>query len=607
MNRRLGLFLLTITLLLSLIVTLMLVLRINDARNNLAQSDPGAFNYLLQSHRNINALLEALRDFRDLEGSVEQKLEQRRSYQQRFDVLWAGFTVFELDLRNQPDQQQEVQDLLDFSTSYLEGNEHLMVSEHELSHSEASDLIAGAKALSIRLSDLGHQYFIYSTLQRDQWNQRLPRLYQLFWACVSLLLLSGALMVGMLLLSNKRSKELIAKSHKSQREMKHLIDELRSGKLENKAKDSFIAAASHDLRQPLHALGLFLGATEKHIENDAGREALAEAKHCTVELNRLFNSLLDLSRLDAGVVEANKTEFKLDGLLRMMDQEFSALAEQKGVYFSVCRDSFYIHTDAMLLNRILRNLLENAFSHSGATDIQIFRERKGAMVRLTVADNGSGIPVAEQSDIFSEYYQLENPERDRSKGLGLGLSIVKRLCEILEIEISMESKVGVGTMFHLDLPISDSNTQLSGQPSLSSLDAARLPAGMLVAIVDDDANVRRGMISMVESLNFDAIAAESAIELIRILRLRELMPDVLVADYRLLNNQTGDVAIHQIRAAFNVDFPAMIITGDTSPGRVIDAANSGFELLHKPVEPDELMRRISRLVGTVKNEVATAN
>ncbi|MFK7853548.1 MAG: ATP-binding protein [Granulosicoccus sp.] len=607
MSRKLWLLILSIVLLLSLIVTLTLILRINDARNNLAQSDPGAFNYLLQSHRNINAFHDALRDFRDLDGSAERKLEQRRAYQQRFDVLWSGFTVFELDLKNQLDGQQEVDELLGYSTSYLEGNEHLMVAEHELSSSEASKLIEGARVMSQSLAGLGHQYYINSALRRDLWNERLPRLYQLFWTCVALLMLSGTLMVGMLLLSNKRSAELIAKSRKSQREMKHLIDELRSGKLENKAKDSFIAAASHDLRQPLHALGLFLGATEKHIENEAGREALAEAKHCTVELNRLFNSLLDLSRLDAGVVEANKTEFKLDGLLRMMDQEFSALAKQNGVYFSVCRDSFYIHSDAILLNRILRNLLENAFSHSGATDIQIFRERKGAMVRLTVADNGSGIPVAEQSDIFSEYYQLENPERDRSKGLGLGLSIVKRLCEILDIEISMESKVGVGTMFHLDLPIRDSDKQLSGQPSNVSLDAARLPTGMLVAIVDDDANVRRGMISMLESLNFDAIAAESAIEMIQTLRLRELLPDVLVADYRLLNNQTGDVAIHEIRAAFNVDFPAMIITGDTSPGRVIDAANSGFELMHKPVEPDELMRRISRLVGTVKKEVAEAN
>lgn len=606
-KRTYWLFILTTALVLWLFVSLLLVSRINDARSNLAQASPGAFNYLLQSNRNIDAFVDALRDYREQSEDISNLRDLRKGYQQRFDIVWGGFTVFEINFRSRPEQQQQVSQLIEYATDYLTKNEHLMDPGYELSDVEIRGLIVGARSISQQVVNVGHQYFIYAGDLSDEWNERLQRLYQLFWTCVVLLLLTGALLTSMLVRSIKRSADLIEKSHNTQREMKGLIDELRSGKLEKKAKDSFIAAASHDLRQPLHALGLFLGATEKHIENEKGLEALAEAKHCAAELNRLFNSLLDLSRLDAGVVEVNNTVFRLDRLLGLMDQEFSALAKQSGTYFLVCRDLYYVHSDALLLNRILRNLLENAFSHSGATDIQIFCVETDDVVRLTVADNGAGIPVAEQSDIFSEYYQLENPERDRSKGLGLGLSIVKRLCEILSIEMSLESEVGVGTMFHLYLPTSKANTQFVHKPAVRSLARSQLPEGLLVAIIDDDVNVRSGMVSILESLKFKAIAAESAVEMIRILRLRELTPDILVADYRLRKNQTGDVAIHRIRSAFNIDFPAMIITGDTSPGRMNEAASSGFVLIHKPVEPEELLQHISQLLRSVNESLANVN
>jgi len=606
-TRKYWLFVLMTALFLCVVVSLLLVSRINDARSNLAQASPGAFNYLLQSNRNLDAFVDALRDSRDKTNNPEQQHDLRGHYQQRFDIVWGGFTVFDINFRFRPEQQQQVQDLIEYSTNYLKQNEPLMVSDYVLSDSEVRSLIEGARSISEKIVHIGHQYFIYATHLSDQWDERLRRLYQLFWICVVLLLVTGTLLVSLLVRSNRRSADLIEKSHKTQREMRRLIDELRSGKLENKAKDNFIAAASHDLRQPLHALGLFLGATEKHIENDAGRQALAEAKHCTAELNRLFNSLLDLSRLDAGVVEANKTQFKLDRLLRVMEQEFSALAKQKGMHFDVCLDLYYVNSDALLLNRILRNLLENAFTHSGATQVRILCKQNDDSIRLTVADDGAGIPVAEQSDIFSEYYQLDNPERDRSKGLGLGLSIVKRLCEILGVAVTLESAANMGTSFHLDVPAGKSSVLLSREPAIASVKSCRVPEGTLVAIIDDDANVQRGMVSILESLGFKAIAAESALEMIRILRLRQLTPDILVADYRLRKNQTGDIAIHQVRSAFDIDFPAMIITGDTSPGRVSEAASSGFELLHKPVEPAELVQCISRLLRSTKKPLALAN
>lgn len=589
---------LVIALILCISVLLVVVTRINNVRSNLAQISPGAFNYLLQSNRNLSSYIDALRDLTDSRKGNSEDLKATRLYRQKYDVVWGGFSVFKVDFSFQTDQQTQVTELLSSANQYLIENEPLMAADYSLSVEEIDKLIAGARVITEKIANVGHQYFIHAGTVSDRWNEEVNRLYRLFWVCVLLMLLAGSLLIGLLLRSNKGSAELVEKSHKTQREMKRLIDELRSGKLERKAKDSFIAAASHDLRQPLHALGLFLGATEKHVDSEAGRKALGEAKLCAEELNKLFNSLLDLSRLDAGVVEVNKSEFKLNRLLQLMKHEFSVMAQQRGIDFGVSKALYYVNTDALLLNRVLRNLLENAFNHSGATEIYVSVEEKGDVIRLTVADNGVGIPQDEQSDVFSEYYQLEKPERDRSKGLGLGLSIVKRLCEILELEINLESNAHSGTMFHLDLPVGQYREQSEPEPSRVFVGDNSTLAGSLVAVIDDDASIRRSMVSVLESLDFDVVAAESANSMIIELKSRALTPDVIVADYRLRENQTGDVAIHRVRSAFGSQIPAMIITGDTTPGRVSEAASSGFELMHKPVDSATLMRSISRLLSS---------
>ena len=599
MKGRYWLFVLMTALFLCVSVLLLVMTRINDARTNLELSSPGAYNYLLQNNRNVGSFVGALQDFRNAGNEVGKLEELRRQYRKTFDVVWGGFSIFEVNFRLQPEQQEQVTELIEYSTDYLNRNEHLMAADYQLSEPEMVDLIAGARSISEKLVNVGHQYFIYAGHLSDLWNEKMRRLHYLFWVCLVLLLLTGTLLTTLLLRSNRQSALLVEKSHKTQHEMKRLIDELRSGKLENKAKDSFIAAASHDLRQPLHALGLFLGATEKHISSETGRQALAEAKHCAAELNKLFNSLLDLSRLDAGVVEVDKVDFKLDRLLRVVDQEFYVQARQAGIALSVCSSLHDVRSDALLLNRILRNLLENAITHSGASEIQITCESKAQTVRLTVADNGCGIPVAEHAHIFSEYYQLKNPERDRSKGLGLGLSIVKRLCELLNVEITLVSTSGTGTRFHLDVPIASVFSKLENDSVAPSAYSSHSHKGTLVAVIDDDASICRGMVAILESMNFEVIAAESAELLIDECKSSALTPDILLVDYRLRDNQTGDIAVRLVRSAFSIDFPAIIITGDTSPGRMSEAAKSGFELLHKPVEPEDLVKRITALLKRV--------
>lgn len=598
MKGKYWLFVLITALLMCVAVLFLVMTRINEARTNLAMSGPIAYNYLLQTNHNLNSFVDTLQDFRTTQDDVEKEEELRKLYRKKFDVVWAGFSIFDIKFQIQSAQQDQVTEFIEYSTDYLTRNEHLMAADYQLSDTQIAELVGGARSISQRLVTIGHQYFIYAGHLSDLWQGKIHRLYYSFWFCVVLLLLTGTLLMTMLLRSNKRSAELVEKSFKTQREMKSLIEELRSGKLESKAKDSFIAAASHDLRQPLHALGLFLGATEKHIVSETGQKALDEAKHCAAELNKLFNSLLDLSRLDAGVVEIDRVDFKLDRLLRVVDQEYSARAKHNGIFLSVCSSLQNVHSDALLLNRILRNLLENAFTHSGATEIRITCESKAPFVRLTLSDNGCGIPAAEQAHVFSEYYQLKNPERDRSKGLGLGLSIVKRLCELLDVDILLESSPGKGTQFHLSLPMGAAYSAIEHDSVAPAINRIHSPTGTLVAVIDDDSSICRGMVSVLESLHFEVIAAESADLLIEECQSSGLTPDILLVDYRLRDNQTGDAAIHRVRSAFDMDFPAIIITGDTSPARMNNAAQSGFELLHKPVEPADLVERITVLLAS---------
>jgi len=587
-------------------IMLLVVSRINDARIRLTHGSPGSFNYLLQADHNLDSFVYELNEYRLLGANAEAATELRAQYRRRFDVIWGTFTVFEIHFPTESEHTALVTQLVDDSKAYLTRHEPSMQADYQLSEDEVRVLIDGARQLSDQIKDIAHRYFIYASQLQDLWTDKLNQLYRLFWFFALTLVVAGGLLIGMLLRSSRRSAAMAESSHKTQRELSRLVDELRSGKLERKAKDSFIAAASHDLRQPLHALGLFLGATEKHVRNEEGRDALDEAKRCAAELNKLFNSLLDLSRLDAGVVEVNKNDFELGRLLHVLEQELSVSAVQGGVEFAVEEDHGYVYTDALLFSRIIRNLVDNALIHSGASAVKIVCQARGEHMRVTVSDDGSGIPVHEHAEIFSEYYQLKNPERDRSKGLGLGLSIVKRLCNLLDIDVSMESGIGAGTSFHLDVPIgheieNERHTAVHTTPDLQGF------RGALIAVIDDEANIRRGMDTVLRGLDFKTISAESANMLITKLRRRGLKPDLLIADYRLRENQTGDVAIHRVRAAMKVDFPAMIITGDTSPARVHEASSSGFELLHKPVEPEALLKVINRLLGESRQQTTATS
>ena len=392
---------------------------------------------------------------------------------------------------------------------------------------------------------------------------------------------------------NRQYRELIGARFENQALMSRLEAEKTIAQRAVVAKSRFLAAASHDLRQPLHALGLFLGALRRHESDPRQLEVIDDMGKSAEALNGLFNSLLDVSRLDAEIIEFNPSHMPVRDLFDGLRAQFVQQAEEKGLELVVESSDCVLYTDAILFERVLRNLLANAvqYTRAGSITLGCAAGDDGCRV-VTLADTGVGIPSEARDDVFSEYYQLNNPERDRGKGLGLGLAIVRRLCELMDLPLAMESREGVGTTFRIEVPGGDP-AQVRRRRSEPIALAAR---GRCVLVIDDESQVLQSMRHVLEGFGCRTLLAESARDALRVMTLAERIPDLILSDYRLRGDLTGVDAIEAIRESLERDVPAVIITGDTSPERLKEVKLSGLELLHKPVATDELCRVLSRLL-----------
>lgn len=374
----------------------------------------------------------------------------------------------------------------------------------------------------------------------------------------------------------------------------------------NVAKSRFLAAASHDLRQPMHALGLFVETLRSQISTREGRRLLTSIEASIDAMDGLFNALLDISRLDAGVVRPNISVFMIDHLLARLKNEFLPQAAAKGLMFSVVRSSLVISSDYVLLERILGNLLSNALRYTTCGRVLIGCRRRGQHVCVEVWDTGPGIPAERRQDIFHEFVQLGNPERDRSKGLGLGLAIVERTARLLNHEIRMDSRVGRGSRFVIVIPAAD--------PSLAHIGAARplLSAdsqfnGKVVLVIDDELAIRSAMRALLESWGCRVTIAASANDAIGHLAEGAQQPHVIIADYRLRDDESGVDAIRRVHAHIGRLVPALLITGDTAPERLREAEHSGYKLIHKPVRPARLRVALSNVLKSSRPQVPAAD
>ena len=364
----------------------------------------------------------------------------------------------------------------------------------------------------------------------------------------------------------------------------------------NASKTKFLAAASHDLRQPLHAMGLFLGALEDRVEKENQKVIVQKIQKSSHALNGLLDSLLDISKLDADVVQVEPKLFCVQNLFDSLECEFEPDAAEKGLRLKFIKTQIFLHTDYAILDRILRNLISNAIKYTNKGGIAIGCRRHKGGILLAVYDTGIGIHENEMENIFQEFHQLQNPERDRSKGLGLGLAIVKRMAKLLNASLLTSSIPEKGSMFGLVLPEALSIDQMDVVPK--QFVHPIFFESKWVLVVDDEMEIRDSLKILLESWHCNVITAASGKEAIGVLNKSKVVLDIILADYSLRDSETGNEVIREIQSNYkDHKISAIIITGDTAPGRIKEANASGYKILHKPVSPNELRLLLSEVLS----------
>jgi signal transduction histidine kinase/CheY-like chemotaxis protein len=361
----------------------------------------------------------------------------------------------------------------------------------------------------------------------------------------------------------------------------------------NVSKSRFLASASHDLRQPVHALGMFVGALRDRPLDEVSGRLVRQIQNSIGALDSLFSAILDISRLDAGVIESRPQAFAIHPMLERICLDEIPEINRKGIELRLVPCSLFVRTDLVLLERVLRNLVSNAVRYTDAGRV-VIGCRRGAPLSVQVWDSGRGIPADQQDLIFQEFYQIGNSERDRARGLGLGLAIVRRLTRILDIPMQMQSRVGRGSVFKLSVPIA-AETSAAIKPS------QRLPAvaqaSRFILVIDDEVEIQEGMKALLTGWGHSVVSASSCAEMLEYATAFITTPNLIISDYRLRNGEDGIVAIERLRSEFNSDIPAILITGDTAPDRIRDAVISDCFLMHKPVSDNRLRESIARLTA----------
>jgi signal transduction histidine kinase len=362
----------------------------------------------------------------------------------------------------------------------------------------------------------------------------------------------------------------------------------------NVAKSRFLAAAGHDLRQPLHALGFFVDALQEHSLPPDGRVVVTNIRRSVDAMEDLFNSLLDVSRLDAGIVRPRIATIALAPLMERVRLEYDPVARQKNLSLSVAHNSLFVRSDPVLLERVMRNLVANAVRYTDRGRIIFGARRNAHSVRIEVWDSGRGIPRDKHREIFQEFRQLDNPQRDRRKGLGLGLAIVERLVKLLDHPLELRSQLGKGSVFVVTVPRGRREEFVPGEAD-GQIVVDRDVANSLILVVDDEPDVRASMLALLGRWHCEVIAAESCSQMLEKLVSIQRLPDLIVSDYRLKGEENGIEVIARLREEFNAQVPALLITGDTGIEQLREAEESGLHVLHKPLNPSRLRALIANL------------
>jgi signal transduction histidine kinase/CheY-like chemotaxis protein len=480
----------------------------------------------------------------------------------------------------------------------------LIFYRHDLFSIVAMGMVFGVMSLG---SIVLHAAFIPSHL-----GYVVPLLLPLGLRCVSTgeagYLVVGGVVLGLIPVSTRLTKQMsqgLIESIDLRARNQELVLELQAkneiaqaaqaaAERANLAKTRFFAAASHDLRQPVQAVELFAATLAQEAHLPQSQRLVGNIQLGVRELSGLLNALLDYVKIDSATLHPVPESVSMNQVLRHMAIEFRAQAQNKGLELRVVPCSAWVHSDPVLLERMVRNLMHNALRYTPKGRILVGCRRCGGRLRLEVHDTGVGIPPEKQRVVFQEFVQLDNPERDRHKGLGLGLAIVSGLARLLDSQVSLRSTPGVGSVFAITLPSAQAPQTLPEPAPLVS--AVPNQEGGTLLVIDDDAEIRESLRGLLGNWGYAVQAVESADLAQNLMDHTGFEPDALLVDYRLRAGRTGLDAIAEVRAALGFDIPALMITGDTAPAIQQHIAQQGLKVLYKPVSAPDLRAELLRLM-----------
>lgn len=433
---------------------------------------------------------------------------------------------------------------------------------------------------------------------RPTWLDRDWAVYwEVGWSLAGMLF-SGALLVVIMIREIHRGDELLRKSHAQETA---LVSARNTAEQANAAKSRFLVAANHDIRQPLQSLSLYTAALQG-TERAAEREAICEEMSGAIQaMGTMLDVLLDIENLEDGHVRVEVVEFPVADLLAVVEREFRLQAKEKGLDLRILPSHLTVRSDPVLLERIVQNLVSNAVSYTREGRVLVGCRRSRDQVRLEVWDSGVGVAEDELQTIFEDYYQVDNPARDRRKGLGLGLAIAQRIARLLDHRIVVHSQLGKGSCFAVNVP---RGAGLPAQRPGPAAEVGSRPsvAGRTLVAVEDDASIRDGLKRLLTAWGVEVFAGSTVEDALDQLSEAARPPDVLIADYRLSGGHNGIHAVETMRAAFGDALPAIVMTGDTSVSVADEIKASGCRLAHKPLEPQALRRLIDELLDAADNE-----
>ena len=372
------------------------------------------------------------------------------------------------------------------------------------------------------------------------------------------------------------------------------------------AKSRFLAAATHDLRQPAHALGMFVARLRQLTHDTQAMQVLGSLEASVQSMQELLDALLDISRFNANAVPVQVQPFALNELFDKLRSAMGSTARDKGLRLRIRPTSAWLMTDAGQLQRILLNLVGNAVAYTprGTVLVSCRLLAGGSQARLQVWDSGIGIAPEHHKAVFQDYFQVDNPARSNSKGLGLGLHIVDLTARLLGLSVQLRSNLGCGTRFTIDVPLATFRPVVPVLPSESP--PLPMPRGLVAMVLEDDRLSREAVASLLGGWGFEVRSADSLAVALQLIE-DQGPPDVLVSDYRLADWVNGMDAIRQLRAASNRSIPACLMSGTSTPALVQAARDVGLILLQKPVRPAKLRALVHRLVmepGRAESQVS---